>query len=99
MIEPQEYTTLGTYPSRSSSRGESRGSSSLPISFAGSSRSNNIAPRQYRLMGPTPCVITSQPSLVHKGEPQFPTWTNSQGNRGSWSITGLFHTVGLSEYI
>jgi len=37
------------------------------------------APIQYFRKGPTPWLRTSQPASVSMGDPQFPSWTNSQG--------------------
>src|SRR5690606_24995859 len=49
-------------------------------------------------MGPTPCVMTSQPSEVSSGEPQFPNCTNSQGKSGSFSrMTSVCQLIISSE--
>ena len=47
----------------------------------GSSRSSNVAPMQYRRIGPTRWVIRSQPSSVLSGEPQFPICAAFDGER------------------
>jgi hypothetical protein len=93
MIDPHEYTTLGTYPSRSSGFGINNGSSNRPISTVGSSSCNKLAPRQYRRIGPTAWVMINQPSAVSIGDPQLPICTNSQLYTGSCSF------IGFSPYV
>src|SRR5687767_14058582 len=96
-IEPQEYTTFGTYPSLSLTFGTSNGVDNRPISFSGCSRSSKDTPSTYSLTGPTPWVITSQPSGVSIGEPQFPICTNSQGYFGVCKRLACLHTLIFSE--
>src|SRR5204863_9062038 len=91
IIEPHEYTTLGTYPSLSSSFGNRKGSFKRPNSIVGSFKSNKLAPRQYLRIGPTPCVITSQPFSVSIGEPALPICINSQGYLGCCNNTASSH--------
>ena len=81
-MDPQLYTTLGTYPSRPRPDGASSGSRSLPMTLVGSSRSSRTAPIQYYRIGPTPCVITSQPASVSRGDPQLPIFTDSHSSAG-----------------
>ena len=82
---PQVYTTLGTYPARSFSVGESKGSRSRPSTRVGSSRSSRTAPIEYFRIAPTPWVSTSQPASVSIGEPQLPIWTYSHCSVGFMS--------------
>ena len=35
---------------------------------------------QYCRIGPTPCVMSSQPFSVSIGEPQLPSWITCHGN-------------------
>ena len=50
--------------------------------LASASRSSRAAPMQYLRIGPTPCVMTSQPASVSIGDPQLPTFTDSHISRG-----------------
>ena len=45
---------------------------------------------QYFRMGPTPWVSTSHPAGVSMGEPQLPTFTDSQISAGRMRIWGSF---------
>ncbi len=54
---------------------------------------------QYFRIGPTPCVMTSQPASVSTGEPQFPIFTISHGWAGWRSKMGLLQKCGLSDDI
>ena len=53
----------------------------------------------YFRIGPTPWVSTSQPASVSIGEPQLPSWTNSQGYVGLAISSLLYQKWGMSEYI
>src|SRR5690348_4206786 len=96
-MEPQEYTTFGTYPSLSFSFGINKGVDNRPISFSGFLRSSKETPRTYSLTGPTPCVITNQPSGVSIGDPQFPICTNSHGYFGVCKRLACLHIFIFSE--
>ena len=61
------------------------------MTLLGSSRSSITAPRQYRRIGPTPWVSTSQPLGVSIGEPQLPILKSSHGCSGLITATGSSH--------
>ena len=48
---------------------------------------------QYFRIGPTPWLRTSHPASVSIGDPQFPSWTSSQGKAGLRSTLALIPEV------
>ena len=54
---------------------------------------------QYFRIGPTPWLSTSHPASVSIGDPQFPSWTSSQGKAGLRSTLRSFQKWTLSENI
>ena len=54
---------------------------------------------QYLRIGPTPWVRTSQPASVSMGEPQLPSWVNSQGCAGRTMTCDSYQKWGWSENI
>ena len=52
---------------------------------------------QYVRRGPTPWLRTSQPASVSIGDPQFPSWTSSQGKIGLSSTFRSYQKCTSSE--